>query len=94
MSLLNVAAQTPRNVTSLARVYDFLRLRQYPLTPSLDELVKHDADVCQDESAHDEAKKLCCVSSAQFESNVSLRGMLQPWIFHLTNNLICTSDQY
>ena len=64
------------------------RSRQHPLTPPFDVLIKHDADICQDEPADNEAKKLRCVSGAQFESDMDWRGMPQSWIFHLTNDLI------
>ena len=67
------------------------RLRQHPLTPSFDVLIKHDANVRQDESTHDEAKELRCVSGAQFEPNMGWRGMLQSRIFRLTDNLIYSS---
>lgn len=85
----------PRRLAMSLHLFVFTTLKvlcQHPLGSSLDKFVEHDANICQHEPAHDEAKEFCCMSSAQFESNVSLRGMLQPWIFHLTDDLIYTSD--
>ena len=64
------------------------RSRQYPLTPSFDVLIEHDADICQDEPTDNEAKEFRCVSGAQLESDMDWRGMPQSWIFHLTDDLI------
>jgi hypothetical protein len=66
---------------------------QYPLGPSLYELVQHKTDIRKDESANEEAEELRCVPGAQLKANVCLRGMLETWIFHLTGNLIYTSCQ-
>ena len=62
---------------------------QDPLAPSLDVFIQHDANVRQDKSTHNEAKELRCVSGAQFEPHMGWRGMLQSWIFHLADDLIC-----
>lgn len=51
--------------------YGFITfLNQHPLTPTLNELIKHQAHISQCEPADVEAEELSRVSCAEFQTNV------------------------
>lgn len=64
-------------------------LRERPLCASLDELVHQQAQVSQDEAAHEESKELRRMANAELEANVRLRRVLEARIFDLASDLIC-----
>jgi hypothetical protein len=64
-----------------------------PLRASLDELVHQQAQVGQDEAANVESEELGRVADAEFEADVRLRRVLEPWVFDLTGDLICVQEK-
>ena len=69
------------------------RLSKSPLGASLDKLVHQQAQVGQDEAANVESEELGRVADAEFEADVRLRRVLEPWVFDLTGNLVCEGER-
>ena len=63
---------------------------QNPFGPPLNVFVEHYADIVYHEPADEEPEELGRVLNAELKPKMRLRRMLQPWIFHLSGNLICT----
>ena len=62
---------------------------EHPLAAALDELVEHQAHVCEGEATDVEGEELGGVAGGQLEADVGGGGVLQAWVFRLTRDLIC-----
>ena len=70
--------------------FSYHRLRQNPLTPSLDKLVQEQTQIGEGKSAHVEPKKFSSVPSAELKPNLRLVRVSQSRVVHLPGYLVCT----
>ena len=67
-----------------------LLLDEHPFASSFDKFIQHQPNISKNKSANVKRKKFRRVPHAQLQSDVRLRRVLEPRIFHLSRDLICS----
>jgi hypothetical protein len=79
----------PRPGAAASDPQDAHHLALYPLARPFYKLVQHHGHIGQHKTTYVKAKKLGCVPSAEFQTNLCLIGMSQSRVVDLAGDLVC-----